>query len=50
MTVEGCDCQGECGYGPNVVVDGTLINNVRGRAAVLQVLGLPVEEEVVKED
>jgi NADH:ubiquinone oxidoreductase subunit E len=40
ISVEGCDCQGECGYGPNVVVDGKLINNVRGREAVLQALGL----------
>lgn len=39
-TVERCYCQGECGYGPNVLVDEKLINNVRGRDAVLQALGL----------
>ena len=38
--IEACECQGECGYGPNVVVDGRLINNVRGREAVLQALGV----------
>jgi NADH:ubiquinone oxidoreductase subunit E len=39
-TVEICDCQGECGYGPNLVVDGKLINGVRGKEAVLQALGV----------
>jgi hypothetical protein len=42
-TVERCYCQGECGYGPNIVVDDKLINNVRGRDAVLQALGLAQE-------
>lgn len=37
-TVERCDCQGECGYGPNIVVDNKLINNVRGRDAIVQAL------------
>lgn len=40
FTVEGCDCQGECGYGPNLVVDGDIVNSVRGREAVMQALGL----------
>ena len=39
-TVEGCDCQGECGYGPNLLIDGKPVNSVRGREAVLQALGL----------
>jgi len=39
-TVEGCDCQGECGYGPNLLVDGKIVNGVRGREAVLQALGI----------
>lgn len=38
ITVEGCDCQGECGYGPNLVVDGKLINGVRGEEAVIKAL------------
>jgi NADH:ubiquinone oxidoreductase subunit E len=42
-TVERCYCQGECGYGPNILVDDKLINNVRGRDAVLQALGLAQE-------
>lgn len=42
-TVERCYCQGECGYGPNVLVDDKLINNVRGREAVLQALGIAQE-------
>jgi NADH:ubiquinone oxidoreductase subunit E len=40
ISVEGCDCQGECGYGPNLVVDGTIVNNVKGRDAVLSALGI----------
>jgi hypothetical protein len=40
VEVECVDCQGECGYGPNVVVDGTLINGVRGRDAIMQALGI----------
>ena len=43
ITVEGCDCQGECGYGPNLVVDGKLINNVKGKEAVLKALGIKQE-------
>jgi NADH:ubiquinone oxidoreductase subunit E len=44
VAVECVDCQGECGYGPNVVVDGKLVNSVRGREAVIQALGIPQEE------
>jgi hypothetical protein len=44
VNVECVDCQGECGYGPNVVVDGKLVNSVRGREAVMQALGIPQEE------
>jgi NADH:ubiquinone oxidoreductase subunit E len=40
VAVEICDCLGECGYGPNLVVDGRLVNGVRGRMAVLNALGL----------
>ena len=47
--VSGCDCQGECGYGPNVLVNGKLINGVRGVPAVESALGIPsvtvMEEE-----
>ena len=44
FSVEGCDCQGECGYGPNLVVDGNIVNDVRGREAILQALGISVHE------
>jgi len=40
IAVEKCDCQGECGYGPNMVVDGKIVNGVRGREAILQALGI----------
>jgi hypothetical protein len=40
VAVECVDCQGECGYGPNVVVDGKLVNGVRGRDAIMQALGI----------
>jgi hypothetical protein len=56
MVVETCDCLGECGYGPNIMMwtidnnndDATtttgtqqqLINQVRGRDAIYQVLGI----------
>jgi len=30
--------KGECGYGPNVVKDGQILNNIKDRDAVLQVL------------
>lgn len=45
VVVESCDCQGECGYGPNVVLNGKIVNGVRGKEAVRQALGLaqPVE-------
>jgi NADH:ubiquinone oxidoreductase subunit E len=41
--VEGCDCQGECGYGPNILVDGQIINNVRGTEAILQACGMKAD-------
>lgn len=44
-TVEACDCQGECGYGPNLLVDGKLFNNVRGRDAVLQALNIQDDDD-----
>jgi hypothetical protein len=44
VSVECAECQGECGYGPNVLVDGKLINSVRGREAVMQALGISQEE------
>jgi Thioredoxin-like [2Fe-2S] ferredoxin len=40
VDVEVCDCLGECGYGPNLVVDGRIVNGVRGRMAVMQALGM----------
>jgi hypothetical protein len=46
MVVEACDCQGECGYGPNLVVDGRLVNGVqRNVDSILQALGVVVPEE-----
>ena len=45
IEVEICDCLGECGYGPNLVVDGQIVNGVRGRQAVLQALGMAVESQ-----
>jgi len=44
VTVAACDCQGECGYGPNMLVDGKLVNDVRGRNAVIQALGISSAE------
>ena len=49
-TVEGCDCQGECGYGPNLLIDGKLVNSVRGREAVLQALGLCSDNDDKEEE
>mmetsp|Transcript_11300 Transcript_11300/g.18703 ORF Transcript_11300/g.18703 Transcript_11300/m.18703 type:complete len:112 (+) Transcript_11300:113-448(+) len=40
IPVEACECQGECGYGPNLVIDGEIVNFVKGREAVLQALGI----------
>jgi hypothetical protein len=41
INIESCDCLGECGYGPNILVNNIkLINNVRGEEAIRQVLGL----------
>mmetsp|Transcript_3688 Transcript_3688/g.5343 ORF Transcript_3688/g.5343 Transcript_3688/m.5343 type:complete len:126 (+) Transcript_3688:170-547(+) len=44
IKVEGCDCQGECGYGPNLVIDGKIVNSVKGKDAVIKALGLEKEE------
>jgi NADH:ubiquinone oxidoreductase subunit E len=40
----GCECQGECGYGPNLVVDGKIKNDVKGKDAVLSALGIISDE------
>jgi len=40
ITVEKCDCQGECGYGPNMVVDGKLFNGVKVKEDIMKVLQL----------
>jgi hypothetical protein len=32
--------QGECGYGPNLVVNGKIKNGVKGKDAVLKALGI----------
>jgi NADH:ubiquinone oxidoreductase subunit E len=40
-----CECQGECGYGPNLVVDGNIKNNVKGEDAVLSALGISDDNE-----
>lgn len=45
INVEICECQGECGYGPNLVVDGKIKNSVKGKDAVLQALGIDDQEE-----
>merc|ERR1719223_1307452 len=38
VKVEKCDCQGECGYGPNLVVDGKIKNFVKGEEKVIKAL------------
>jgi NADH:ubiquinone oxidoreductase subunit E len=47
--VEVVDCLGECGYGPNLVVDGRLVNGVRGREAVLSALGVVPARDAASE-
>jgi len=47
VTVEICDCQGECGYGPNLVVDGKIVNRVKGRQAVIKALGMEEEPDLL---
>jgi hypothetical protein len=32
--------QGECGYGPNLVVDGSIVNDVKSREDILKALGI----------
>lgn len=44
ITVEKCDCQGECGYGPNLLVDGKLFNGVKTKDDIMKVLGLEAKE------
>lgn len=44
--MEGCDCQGECGYGPNLLVDGKIVNSVKGKEAVEKALGIEVNSSV----
>ena len=44
IKVEGCDCQGECGYGPNLVIDGKMVNRVKGKDAVIKALRIGIEE------
>lgn len=43
MTVQGCDCQGECGYGPNILVDGKIVNGVKDKDAIVKALGIMQE-------
>jgi hypothetical protein len=37
--------KGECGYGPNIVKDGQIFNNIEGREAVLKVLAMEIGQE-----
>jgi len=41
-----CDTyhQGECGYGPNVLVDGKLFNGIKAKDDIVKVLGLEDEQ------
>ena len=45
VVVQDCECQGECGYGPNLLLDGKMVNRVKGKDAVVKALGLAVEQE-----
>ena len=47
--IVGCDCEGECGYGPNVVINNKIVNGVRGRQAIAQALGVEEIMEVTSE-
>jgi len=49
IKLQGCDCQGECGYGPNLLIDGKLINGVKGKEAVMKALGIIAVAEAVAE-
>jgi NADH:ubiquinone oxidoreductase subunit E len=40
IQVEGCDCQGECGYGPNILVDGMIKNDIKTSADIMKALGI----------
>lgn len=44
IKVEGCECQGECGYGPNLLLDGKIVNGVKGKDAVIKALGIEQNE------
>jgi hypothetical protein len=49
FSVDTCDCRGECGYGPNILVNDRIFNHMRDRAAIvhaleLDVLGQPPQE------
>merc|ERR1719223_2455600 len=44
VVVQDCECQGECGYGPNLLLDGKMVNRVKGKDAVAKALGLAVEQ------
>jgi NADH:ubiquinone oxidoreductase subunit E len=44
VVVQDCECQGECGYGPNLLLDGKMVNRVKGKDAVEKALGLAVEQ------
>ena len=56
IMIESCDCLGECGYGPNVMMitqnedssnnDKILKNHIRGQEAIYQVLGLTPSQSV----
>jgi hypothetical protein len=49
--IESCDCLGECGYGPNILIDNAiLINNVRNQEDIRQALGLPPAVAVAKQE
>ena len=44
IKVEVCECQGECGYGPNLLLDGKIVNGVKGKDAVIKALGIEQNE------
>jgi len=45
IKVQGCDCQGECGYGPNILVDGKIVNGVKDKDAIIKALGIITPQE-----
>lgn len=40
IQVEACDCQGECGYGPNILVDGMIKNDIKTSEDIIKALGI----------